>query len=90
MKTREFNLQDWSGKSAVVSFSVKNRSFKFYGYTFTLGQFEAFDGGLFAVELWGSDWVEPLTCLIVETDFRTPDMMEAAVIKAVRYIALHV
>lgn len=91
MKTREFNLQNWTGETAIVSYSVKNRSFEFQGERFYLGGFAHYDGGqTAAVHLYGESWEGPITTLFVDTDFKTPTMMHAAIIAAVRYAANHI
>ena len=91
MKTREFNLDNWTGETVVISYAVKQRSFEMYGYTWNLGSIDNVgDGQTFAVRLYGSDWNGAMTTLYVETDFNTPTLMEAAVIAAARYVANHV
>ena len=90
MKTREFNLNNYSGTTDVISYSVKNRSFEMYGYTFYIGAFESLDGQTFAAQLYGSDWEGPMATLMIETDFNTPTLMHAAVIAGARYVANHV
>lgn len=90
MKTREFNLENWSGETVVVSYAVKQRTFDFQGETYFIGSFTVLDCGLAAANLYGIGWDGALTTLLFETNFETPTLMEAAVVAATRYAANHV
>ena len=90
MKTRKFNLENYTGESVVVSYSVKNRSFEFNDESFTLGEFEFVYGQQFSVSLLGANWTGEIASFIVQTDANTPTLMEAAVIAATRYAANYI
>lgn len=100
MKTREFNLNNYTGKTAIVSYAVKARTFEYQGYTFTIGKFEFVHGQDFVVSLYsgewsgtewtGSEWTGPIVKLYIKTDFETTTLMHAAVIAATRYAAMHI
>ena len=89
MKTREFNLENWSGETAVISYAVKQRTFDFQGDTFFLGAI-SYIGQVGFVSLFGIGWDGALATVNFETDFKTPTAMEAAVIAATRWAANHV
>ena len=91
MKTREFNLNNWTGDTAVVSYTVGNRTFDFQGETWTLGRIQHVDGGICIVSLYGNGWDGALMSnVIFETGPGHSDMMHEAVITASRWIANHV
>lgn len=90
MKTREFNLNNWTGETVVISYAVRQRTFDFQGETYNLGSFTVLDCGLACVSLYGIGWDGALTNVLFQTDFNTPTLMEAAVIAAARYVANHV
>lgn len=90
MKTRKFNLENYSGETAVVSYKVADRSFEFNGEHFTLGEFEFVYGQMFSVSLFGANWTGEIASFIVQTDVNAPTLMEAAVIAATRYAANHI
>ena len=90
MKTREFNLCNWSGDTAVVSYTVKTRSFDFQGESWTLGRIQHICGGTCIVSLYGDGWTGVLQNVTFETGHGHSDLMHEAVIAASRWIANHV
>lgn len=89
MKTREFNLQNWTGETAVVSYT-KAGKFSFYGYDFQIKVLKKEPKSEFIyAELVSPSWDEPLkTFCCWERD--VTKTLEDWVITAVRYIANHV
>jgi hypothetical protein len=90
MKTREFNLENWSGQSVVVSYNVRDREFEAFGETFTIGKATVLDCGLSCASLYGVGWKGPLTNIIFQIDPEAPASLESAVIAATRWAANHV
>ena len=89
MKTREFNLENWSGESTVVSYSVSKMSFYFQGETYFIEDLDCAYNQTFACR-FGSNDNPNMTTVFIETDFNTPTIMEAAVIAAARWVANYV
>lgn len=90
MKTRKFNLDNYSGESMIQSYSVKRREFEFYGHTFYIGKIEHLSCGLCSARLYGDDWDGALTTLFFQTNFEKPNMLAEAVVAGTRYAANHV
>lgn len=79
--TPEFNLENWTGKTARVKYT-ETGNFKFYGYLFFVTEFAEVHDGFGYRELHGSDWTDALTTLTLDSD-----SLEEAIIAAVRFIA---
>lgn len=90
MKTREFNLCNWSGDTAVVSYNVARREFEFQGEIWTISKIEHVSGGTCITELFGIGWTGKLTSVIFDTGPGHHNMMEEAIVAACRWIANHV
>lgn len=90
MKTRKFNLCNWSGETAVVSYNVAKRSFEFQGETWTITKIAHISGGTCATELHGIGWTDKLANIIFDTGPGHHNMMEEAIVAASRWIANHV
>lgn len=87
MKTKKFNLQNWTGEEVSVNYSKKGK-FEFYGYTFQLGDFIKFPED--TAKLTKTEGYRILSVYCereLTTIFLEKDDMEQAVIQAVRYVA---
>ena len=80
MKTRIFNLQNWSGEEIQVSYTKKGK-FSFYGYDFQVAPSDAFKN---AYEVFSPEFTtDPKEVVRV----LEASNLESAIIQAVQWIA---
>lgn len=77
MTTITTNLNNYSGEEMTVS--MKGGKFEMYGYEFTIGEFVEVYKGEGYRKLEGSDWSEPLTTLMLDSN-SDAEALRAAVI----------